>query len=126
MGRILRFEDIEAWQDARELTNHIYRCCRDSALARDFGLRDQVQRAPVSIMANIAEGFGRQRNTEFIQYLRLAAGSCAEVQPHLYVARDNNLISETDFEALQKLALKASRKISAFCCYLTSLNQQNK
>ena len=123
MGRIRRFEDIEAWQDARALTNRIYRCCRDSGLSRDFGLKDQVQRASVSVMANIAEGFGRQRNTEFIQYLRLAAGSCAETLSHLYIARDNELISQEDFDTLQALALKTSRKISAFRRYLTQLNK---
>jgi four helix bundle protein len=125
MGRIRRFEEIGAWQDARALTNSIYRCSRDSRLGRDFGLNDQIQRAAVPIMANIAEGFGRQRNTELIHYLRLAAGSCAETQSHLYVARDNNLISQEDFDALQAQALKTSKKISAFRRNLTTLNQQN-
>jgi four helix bundle protein len=122
LGTIGRFTEIEAWQDARVLVSAVYRCCRESPLGRDFGLRDQIQRSAVSIMANIAEGFGRQRNTEFIQYLRIAGGSCAEVQSHLFVALDNDLISSQAFDSLQEQADKVARKLTNFRNYLQQIN----
>jgi len=88
-----RFEDIEAWQVGRELTRKIYEAARVERFARDFGLRDQVQRAAVSIMANIAEGFDSQSNKAFIQFLGYALRSATEVQSHLYVALDQGYVS---------------------------------
>lgn len=118
MARIERFQDIEAWQHARSLARETYRCCRQTHLGRDFGLRDQVQRSAVSVMANIAEGFARGRNTEFSHYLKIAKGSCAELQSHLYIALDAELIDEATFKALQSQAMKTGKKISAFISYL--------
>lgn len=83
MSTFQRFEEIEAWQKARELTKAIYALSNDSQFARDFGLRDQIRRASVSIMSNIAEGFGRGGNKEFIQFLSTAKGSTSEVQAQL-------------------------------------------
>ena len=88
MSKIERFEDIESWQLARELTVGIYRATNVAEFARDFGLKDQIRRAAVSIMSNIAEGFGRGGNAELIQFLAIARGSAAEVQAQLYVALD--------------------------------------
>lgn len=82
------FEDLEVWKEARRLTNRIYRMTQDAKFSKDFGLRDQIQRAVVSIMSNIAEGFERGGNQEFIQFLYIAKGSCGEVRSQLYVALD--------------------------------------
>jgi four helix bundle protein len=94
MASIEKFEDIEAWQKARELTREIYRVTNQGAFAKDFGLRDQIRRASVSIMSNIAEGFGRGGNREFIQFLSMAKGSVSEVQAQLYVAVDVGYITK--------------------------------
>ncbi|MEA2084022.1 MAG: four helix bundle protein [Thermodesulfobacteriota bacterium] len=88
MAKIGKFEDIEAWKKARELTKEIYVISNEGPFARDFGLRDQVRRAAVSVMSNIAEGFDRGGNRELIQFLYIAKGSAAEVQAQLYVALD--------------------------------------
>lgn len=100
MSAFQRFEEIEAWQKARELTKVIYAVSNDGQFARDFGLRDQMRRASVSIMSNIAEGFGRGGNKEFIQFLSIAKGSASEVQAQLYVALDAKHISEEQFKSL--------------------------
>jgi len=122
VATISKFEDIEAWGDARLLVAEVYKQSRDGLLGRDFGLRDQIQRAAVSIMANIAEGFERKNSKEFAHYLRIARGSCAEVQSHLYVALDANLIDRTAFDELQAMAITTGRKISAFQRYLKQAN----
>ncbi|HYE64076.1 MAG TPA: four helix bundle protein, partial [Pyrinomonadaceae bacterium] len=88
MATFKRFEDIQAWQKARDVTRMIYEITAEGRFARDYGLRDQVQRASVSIMANIAEGFGRHSDKEFANFLNMAHGSVSEVQSHLYVALD--------------------------------------
>jgi four helix bundle protein len=80
---ISRFEDIESWRRARELSAEVYGISTNGPFSKDFGLRDQIQRASFSIMANIAEGFGRNGPTEFIRYLTIAQGSAVEVQSHL-------------------------------------------
>ncbi|NEZ03418.1 four helix bundle protein [Wenzhouxiangella sp. XN201] len=120
MGTISRFEDIEAWKEARVLVQLVYRCCSNTALNRDFGLRDQLQRSGVSVMANIAEGFERKNPNEFKHFLRVARGSCAEVQSHLYVALDTGQIKPSQFEFLQNQAISTARKISAFQRYLNT------
>lgn len=124
MGTISRFEEIEAWADARLLVAEVYKESKNGLLGKDFGLRDQIQRASVSIMANIAEGFERKNSKEFAHYLRIARGSCAEVQSHLYVALDANLIDKSIFDDLQAMAMKTGRKISAFQRYLKQVNTQ--
>ena len=86
--KITRFEDIDAWKEARELVQRIYQVSENGGLAKDFGLRDQMRRAGVSVMANVAEGFDSQSDSEFIQFLIYARRSESEVQSHLYVAID--------------------------------------
>ncbi|MEX2027292.1 MAG: four helix bundle protein [Pirellulaceae bacterium] len=88
MALIKRFEDIEAWKKSRQLTRQIYDASKTGGLARDFGLKDQMQRASVSTMSNITEGFDRGGDREFIQFLAMAKGSCAELRSQLYVAFD--------------------------------------
>ena len=90
MATFRSLEDIQAWQKARQVTRMIYEITSEGGFARDYGLRDQIRRASVSIMANIAEGFGRRSDKEFANFLNVAHGSVSEVQSHLYVALDLN------------------------------------
>ncbi len=96
-----KFEEIVAWQKARELTASIYSLVRSNSLAKDFALKDQMIRAAISIMANIAEGFERGKLTEFHQFLSIAKASCAELRSHLYVALDAGYLSIEEFESLK-------------------------
>ncbi|EAT17298.1 four helix bundle protein [Desulfuromonas acetoxidans] len=112
MAAVRCFEDLIAWQKARALARLIYGIARETALARDFGLRDQIQRASVSVLSNIAEGFDRSSPTEFHRFLVIAKGSCAEVRAQLYVAFDAQLIDATQFGEAKALAEETSRVIS--------------
>jgi four helix bundle protein len=103
-----RFEDLIAWQKARQLTKKVYEVTENGHFARDFGLRDQVRRSSVSIMANIAEGFERARQAEFHQFLSIAKSSCAELRSHLYVAHDAKYIDAIMFNDLMSLAQEVS------------------
>jgi four helix bundle protein len=105
---VQRFEDLIAWQKARELTKKVYEITGTGGFARDFGLRDQVRRSSVSIMANVAEGFERARQSEFHQFLSIAKSSCAELRSHLYVAHDANYIDAKMFNDLMELAREVS------------------
>lgn len=118
MSAFQRFEDIEAWQKARELTKAIYALSNDGQFSRDFGLRDQVRRASVSIMSNIAEGFGRGGNKEFIQFLSTAKGSASEVQAQLYVALDAGYINQDQFQKLYSETEATARMITGLLRYL--------
>ena len=118
MATIERFEDIEAWQKARDLTRQVYAVSNDGAFSRDFGLRDQIRRAAVSIMSNIAEGFGRGGNKEFMQFLSTAKGSASEVQSQLYVALDANYINYEQFQMLYSDTETVARLIGGLLRYL--------
>ena len=110
-GGVRRFEDLVAWQKARQLTAAVYQISREGLFARDFALSGQIQRASVSIMANIAEGFERNRPAEFHQFLSTAKASCAEVRSHLYVALDAGYLTESQCQQLVELAEEVSRVI---------------
>ncbi len=112
MNSISRFEDLVAWQKARELTKAVYEAIRGGAFARDFGLAGQIQRAAVSVMSNIAEGFDRGRLTEFHQFFSTAKASCAEVRSQLYVALDAGYVKAEDFEVLRSRAEEVSRIVA--------------
>src|SRR6266705_6876725 len=103
-SKIERFEDFIAWQKARKLTSNVYNVTQIGKFASDYGLKDQMRRAAVSIMANIAEGFERGRPSEFHQFLSVAKGSCAEVRSQLYVALDAGYLNLPTFEALMTQA----------------------
>ena len=103
-----RFEDLIAWQKAREVTKKVYGVTGNGHFARDFGLRDQVRRSSVSIMANTAEGFERARQAEFHQFLSIAKSSCAELRSHLYVAHDAKYVDAIMFNDLMRLAQEVS------------------
>lgn len=112
MGRVERFEDLFAWQKARELTGLIYDISKQVSFAKDFGLRDQIRRASVSVMSNIAEGFDRAGRVEFHRFLVIAKSSCAEVRSQLYIALDAQLISNSQFAEAMALAEETTRIIS--------------
>lgn len=116
--RIERFEDIQGWQKARELTLLVYRITRQDTLARDFRLRDQIQGAVISVMANIAEGFDAGSDTEFIRFLRYARRSASEVQSHLYIALDQGYITQAQFDEAYEMAAETKRLIGGFIRYL--------
>jgi four helix bundle protein len=122
---IERFEDIEAWQAARELTRQIYKATLQGLFTRDYGLRDQVQRAAVSVMANIAEGFDSQSNRAFIQFLGYALRSATEVQSHLYVAVDQKYIDQEEFDRAYQQAVKVKNILYGFMRYLRSATHES-
>lgn len=117
--KIERFEDIEAWKLARELTTRVYDVTDKGAFARDFGLRDQIRQAAGSVMHNIAEGFDAGSNAEFVRFLQYAKRSCTEVQSQLYVALDRKYVTESEFKTLYEQARLVRAKIGAFIKYLT-------
>ena len=118
MARIEKFEDIEGWKKGRELRRAIYACSKRGEFAKDFSLKDQIRRAAQSVTSNIAEGFERGGNREFIQFLSDAKGSCGEVRDQLYTALDENYVSQAEFDQLYGLAIETSRLISGFMKYL--------
>ena len=109
MATFKNLEDIQAWQKARHVTRMIYEITAEGQFSIDYGLRDQIRRASVSIMANIAEGFGRRSDKEFANFLNMSHGSVSEVQSHLYVALDLNYIGQTSFTKLNNLLDEISR-----------------
>ena len=115
---IERFEDIETWKKARELTKLVYKTTTGRQFAQDAGLRDQIRRAAVSVMSNVAEGFERGGNKEFRQYLTVAKGSTGEVRAQLYVALDAALIDQQQFDRLCALTIEAARLLGGFIRYL--------
>jgi len=112
------FEDLEVWKTARELTNRIYGITADGSFSKDYGLRDQIRRAAVSIMSNIAEGYERGGNQELIQFLSIAKGSSGEVRSQLYVAMDQEYIDKRKSELLIDAFKKLSIMINNFMEYL--------
>ena len=118
MSKFDGFEEIKAWQKAYEVTLRIYLITDDGIFAKDFGLRDQIRRASVSIMANIAEGHGRRSNIEFANFLNMARGSAHEVQSHLYVAKGLGYIDEEHFSQCYALVAEVSRMTLALARYL--------
>lgn len=109
-----RFEDLAFWQQARELTELIYALTQKDGFAKDYGLKDQIQRAAVSVMSNIAEGFSRGTNVEFLQFLFIAKGSLSEVQSQLYVALDLAYISQDQFRQAYAKADQVAKTMNSF------------
>lgn len=118
MASITCFEEIKGWKTARQLTNIIYHLSEQGVFAKDYGLKDQIRRASVSIMSNIAEGFESRTDAQFINFLGHARGSAGEVRSQLYIALDLKYISQEEFAAVYELADKSSRQISRFINYL--------
>ena len=118
MAKIESFEDLEIWTKARELCKRIFEIKKESDLKTDYRLYDQINAASGSIMDNIAEGFERNGNKEFIQFLSIAKASCGEVRSQLYRIRDRNYISSEAFERLLEEVRSLSRQIGGFIAYL--------
>ena len=118
MATFKKFEEIECWKRARELTRRIYEVTNRPAFARDFGLKDQIRRASVSVISNIAEGYDRSGTAEFIHFLAIAKGSAAEVSSQLYVALDQGYIQEDQFLELNSLASETGNMVAGLMRYL--------
>ena len=116
--KIERFEGIEAWQLARELTRKVYRLTKKTRFAKDYGLKRQIQDAAGSSMHNIAEGFDSETNAEFMRFLRYAKRSCTEVQSELYVALDEEYITPSEFEDVYEQARRTRAAVRGFINYL--------
>lgn len=128
MATFKRFEDIEAWRQARELTREVYAASKGEPFCRDFALRDQIRKATISVMANIAEGFERGGTREFIQFLSIAKASAGEVQSQLYIALDQGYLSEDACNRVMSLAEETGRIIGGLIKYLrqTSMKGQKR
>jgi four helix bundle protein len=118
MATILKFEDIIAWQKALELSDIIYSHSNKEKFSKDFGLRDQMRRASISVVSNIAEGFKREGNNQFIYFLLVAKASAGELRAQLYIARNQNYISMNEFEIINQKVIEVSKTISGFISYL--------
>lgn len=122
MATITKFEEINAWTKARTLANRIYELSDEGRFSRDFALRDQMRRSVISILSNIAEGFERGGNKEFIQFLAHAKGSAGELRAQLYVALDRRYVTAAQFQQLSNEAGEISRMIAALMEYLKGSN----
>ena len=111
MAEISRFENLEGWKLARELARRIYFLTKSGSFAKDYGFTDQIRRAVISVMNNIAEGFDRGTNKDFVKFLFIARGSAAEVRSMLYVALDQGYLSEEEFEECRNLCIRCSQII---------------
>src|SRR6266849_5331049 len=120
MATFKTFEEIDAWKKARELTKRIYAVSGAGTFAKDFSLKDQIRRASVSIMSNIAEGYDRSGTGEFVQFLAIAKGSTAEVRSQLYVALDQDYFDQRVFAELSGLAMETGNMVSGLMKYLRS------
>lgn len=118
MANIHRFEDLEIWQLSKTLANQIYDVTALGKFSQDYVLRDQVRRAAVSIFSNIAEGFERNGNKEFVQFLYIAKASCGEVRAQMTFAKDRDYISQDEFDLLYKNLVSLNNQISGFIKYL--------
>ncbi len=118
MAKFSKFEEIQAWQKAYDVTLLIYKITANERFAKDFGLKDQIRRASVSIMANISEGHGRRTSVEFANFLNIARGSAAEVQSHLYVALGLNYINQNEFDQIYQKLTEISRMTLSLAQYL--------
>ncbi len=113
-----RFEDLEVWRDARELVKQVYALTAKFPKHETFGLASQMQRAAVSVMSNIAEGFERGGNAEFVQFLYVARASCGELRSQSYVVSDLNYVSEAEAQEIRKRCESISRRLKALADYL--------
>lgn len=119
MATIKRFEDIGAWKKARALANCVYDASDEGRFSRDFALRDQMRRAAISVLSNIAEGFERGGDNEFIQFLAIAKGSVGELRSQLYLAVDRKYLTAAQFKQLSGEATEISRMLAGLMDYLS-------
>jgi four helix bundle protein len=131
MAKIEKFEDIIAWQKALELSDLVYFHTNNSVFSKDYGLKDQIRRASVSVVSNVAEDFERESNNQFIYFLTIAKASAGELRAQLYIAKNQKYISEEKFKIIIDKVLEVSKTISGFISYLrgiknTELNKASK
>jgi four helix bundle protein len=126
MTTIRRFEDIEAWQAARQLTKTVYKLTSAGPFSKDFGLKDQMRRASVSIMSNIAEGFESRTRPLFVEFLGRAKASAGELRAQFYVAHDVGYLTQDQFDSLKSLCEQCSGQISGLSSYLKSLPERDR
>lgn len=124
MPTIKRFEDLHCWKSARELVNLVYEVTNKSPFNRDYGLRDQIRRAVVSVMSNIAEGFSAGSDAEFIRFLSFSRRSVSEVQSQSYIALDQNYITQDTFDQIYAKANETERQVNALISYLNKSKTQ--
>ena len=122
-AKVEKFEDLIVWQKAKELSLAIYQVTTTGLFSKDYGLRDQIRRAAISVMSNIAEGFERYSRQEFKQFLSVARGSVAEVRSQLHLAHGLHYISDKTFEEITGICFEMSRMLGAL---RTSLNQRQQ
>ena len=118
MAKVERFEDLHVWQAARDVVNAIYKISSAGTFSTDYALRDQIRRAAVSIPSNIAEGFSRHSNKEFIQFLFISKGSAAEAQSQLYAALDQGYIFQETFDSIYETLEVVAKQLSRLITYL--------
>ena len=118
MAVVRRFEDLEVWIAAKDASVMIYKITENESLRKDFGLKDQIRRASISVISNIAEGFERNGNKEFIQFLSIAKGSAGEVRAQLYIIKELNFINEEEFVLLYEKVTQVSKMLSGFINYI--------
>lgn len=118
MANIEKFEDIEAWKHSRAVAKLIYEITSRESFSKDFALVNQMRRASISVVSNIAEGFERNGDKEFVQFLLIAKGSCGEVRAQLYIALDQNYLDQNTFGAINSKLTETSRMISGLIKYL--------
>lgn len=124
MAKIEKFEDIIAWQKALELSDLIYKVTNKDKFSKDYGLKDQIRRASVSIVSNIAEGFERESNNQFIYFLVIAKGSAGELRSQIYIAKNQNYITQEEFELLNTKVIEVSKTIGGFVSYLRTIKSK--
>lgn len=118
MGVIKRFEDLEVWQASMALCSSVYALSNEESFTRDFGFKDQIRRSSVSVPSNIAEGFERDSQRQFIYFLVIAKGSCGELRTQLRIATNLNYITNDEFEKLNNECISVSKQLAGFINYL--------
>ncbi len=126
MAKVTRFEDLIAWQKARLLAQSISTLLSEEPFSKDFALKDQMRRSSISIPANIAEGFERDGNKEFIKFLSIAKGSAGELRSHLLLALDQGYLSNSDYEPIETQLLETSRVIGGLMNYLKRTEKKGR
>lgn len=118
MATIGNFENIEFWRTSMDLCTEVYKITNSDTFSRDFGLKDQIRRASVSIPSNISEGYERDSKNQFLYFLSIAKGSCGEVRTQLRIAYNLNYLNELDFQSLNLICESTSKQLSGFIKYL--------
>lgn len=126
MAKAEKFEDLIVWQEARRLRQEVYSVSKMGAFARDYEMRNQIRGAALSVMDNIAEGFERGSNKEFVQFLNFCKGSAGEVRSALYAALDEAYLTPPEFEKLRERALSVSKRCSRLITYLQNPDRGNR